>query len=145
MSQVTVVHQTWGRADVLQQRLEDLTHYHDHVPGVQVDDGATVERAELRMSNSLDSANGLVVRRNDAPGTVLLEGRTGSLRGVRWRWDLTRTPDHGTVLALTSDVGEDLAGTIVRAAAGREPYIHAGVAALRDLMWMRYMLAGVPF
>jgi 2-C-methyl-D-erythritol 2,4-cyclodiphosphate synthase len=42
-------------------------------------------------------------------------------------------------------IRESLAATIVRAAAGREPYLHAGLAALRELVWLRYMLAGLPF
>ena len=91
------------------------------------------------------SASGTLVRRRDASGATLLEGTSGSLQGARWRWDITRTEGRGTLLALTGDVREAMASTLVRAAGGREPYLYAGVAAIRELMWMRYMLAGIPF
>jgi hypothetical protein len=146
VSQMTVVHHTWGRADALAARIEGLARYGDHLPGVRATAvEGTDDRFTLNVSTPLDSASGTLVRRRDASGATLLEGTSGSLQGARWRWDLTRTEGRGTLLALTGDVRESMASTLVRAAAGREPYLYAGVAALRELMWMRYMLAGIPF
>jgi hypothetical protein len=146
VSQLTVVHHTWGRADALASRIEGLTRYGDHLPGVRA---AAVEgsddRFTLNVSTPLDSASGTLVRRREPSGAIVLEGTSGTLQHARWRWDITRTENRGTLLALTGDVRESMASTIVRAAAGREPYLYAGVAALRELMWMRYMLAGIPF
>lgn len=146
VAQMSVMHHTWGRADALESRLAALASYGDHLPGFRTApiEGAS-DRVEASLSTPLDSARGTLVRRRDAAGAIVLEGRGGSLEGARWRWDITRTEGRGTLLALTSDVRESLASTLVRAAAGREPYLYAGVTALRELMWMRYMLAGIPF
>ncbi len=146
VAQMSVMHHTWGRADALESRLAALASYGDHLPGFRVTpvEGAS-DRAEVAVSTALDSASGTLVQRREPSGAIVLEGRGGSLNGARWRWDITRTERQGTLLALTGDVRESMATTVVRAAAGREPYLYAGVAALRELMWMRYMLAGIPF
>jgi ribosome-associated toxin RatA of RatAB toxin-antitoxin module len=150
VAQATVMHQTWGRADVLQSRIDDVARYRDVVPGVRASEPAgdateDTARAQLTLSSPFDSADGVMARRRVAPGVVTLEGESGSLAPVRWRWDVIRDAQRGTIVELTSAVNESLASTIVRAAAGREPYLHAGLAALRELVWLRYMLAGLPF
>jgi hypothetical protein len=146
VSQMSVMHHTWGRADALEARLVEIAGYGNHLPGVRATpiNGAT-DRAEIVVSTPLDSASGTLIQRRDASGAILLEGHGGALEGAHWRWDITRTEGRGTLLTLTGNVHESMASTLVRAAAGREPYLYAGVAALRELMWMRYMLAGIPF
>lgn len=150
VSQATITHQTWGRADVLQSRIDDVTRYSEFVPGVRRSDAtgastADTARADVSLSSPFDSGAGVLARRRVSPGVVTLEGETGSLHGARWRWDVVRDAAHGTIVHLTSAVNEDLASTIARAAAGREPYLYAGLGALRELVWLRYMLAGLPF
>ncbi len=150
VSQATVTHQTWGRADVLQSRIDDVAHYHDLVPGVRRSDATgdatgDTARADVSLSSPFDSGAGVIARRRVSPGVVTLEGETGSLHGARWRWDVVRDATHGTSVQLTSAVKEDIASTLGRAAAGREPYLYAGLGALRELVWLRYMLSGLPF
>jgi carbon monoxide dehydrogenase subunit G len=149
VSQMTVLHQTWGQHEVLRRRLDDIARYSAVLPGVrrsEVEGETTGDevRATMRIDTPFDEATGMVVRRREGEGTVLIEGRSGTLNGARWRWDLTRDPARGTLVALTGRPTESMASDVVRAAAGREPYLHAGLAALRQLMWMRYMLAGIP-
>ena len=150
VSQATITHQTWGRADVLRARIDDVARYRELVPGVrrsEVTGDATgdVARASVTLNSPFDSADGVLARRHLTPDSVLLEGETGSLHGARWRWDVVHDAQRGTIVHLTSAVNEDLASTIARAAAGREPYLYAGLGALRELVWLRYMLAGLPF
>ncbi len=148
--QSTVMHQTFGRDDVLRARIDDVARYREVVPGVRRSEAVGEAnpheaRAAVAFDSPFDRGEGELTRRHDGADTVFVEGTTGSLRGARWRWDITRDPAHGTLVALTTTVNEDLNATIVRAAAGREPYLYAGVAALRQLVWLRYMLAGLPF
>jgi hypothetical protein len=97
------MHQTWGRADVLQSRIDDVARYRDVVPGVRASEAAGVAtsdtaRAQLTLSSPFDSADGIMARRQVAPGTVTLEGESGSLTHVRWRWALGSCTLTGALL-----------------------------------------------
>lgn len=150
VAQMSVVGQTWGRADVLRARLEDIGHYSEHVPGVRLSraEGDTTSdrvRATFSVNTPFDTADGTLVRRRAPDGAIFLDGDSGAFAQTGWRWDVIRDPEHGVLLALTGGVEESLASVVTRAAAGREPYLYAGVSALRKLVWLRYMLAGIPF
>jgi hypothetical protein len=47
------------------------------------------------------------------------------------------------VVALTGGAEAGLAGMLARVATEREPFLVPGVAAMRRLVWVRYMLAGL--
>ncbi len=141
--QVTATGQTWGSAEELRARIEDVSAWSQHIPGVRESawrEGGEVARLVLR--TSFDEAEGAVRRRVADDGAVMVEGSEG-LAGTSWRWDLYRAPQYGTVVALTGGAEAGLAGMLARVATEREPFLVPGVAAMRRLVWVRYMLAGL--
>lgn len=147
VTQVTATGQTWGPAEALRARLEDVGSWSQHVPGVRdtawEDAQETPARAaRLSLRSSFDQADGTVARTVGPDGSILVEGR-GGLDGVSWRWDLHRDPRYGTVVSLTGGVEANIGALLARVATSREPFLIPGIAAMRRLVWVRYMLNGI--
>lgn len=150
VSQISVSGQSWGSLRNLTERLHDVAGYSRHLPGVresawQGDEARNARRASLVISSPFESGSGTVQTRHDDHGTVWIDGDGDALSHIHLRWDVHRDPTHGVILTLTGQVEEPLAGLVLRAAASREPFLYPGVAALRELVWLRYALAGIGF
>ncbi|MDB4931775.1 MAG: hypothetical protein JWM10_4259, partial [Myxococcaceae bacterium] len=149
---INVTGQTFGSAAAVVARVRDVAGYRDHLPGVRQStwgpaaaDGAVPTRAHLLLRTPFDAGEGDVERRLVGDATVFVDGRSGELAGSRWRWDVTTLPLRGTFLSLTGVPDPATATLLTRAVTAREPFLIPGVAALRQLVWLRHMLAGIPF
>lgn len=146
---VNVTGQTWGSAAEVLARVRDVSRYRDHLPGVRASSwtapsaGDAPARAHLLLRTPFEAGEGDVERRLEGPGTVYIEGRSGELAGSRWRWDVTADPARGTFLSLTGVPSAATATLLTRAVSAREPFLVPGATALRQLVWLRGMLAGV--
>lgn len=147
VTQVTATGQTWGPAEELRARLEDVGAWSRHVPGVREtawegDGAGPSPSARISLRSSFDQADGTVVRTVGPDGAILVEGR-GELEGVAWRWDLHRDARYGTIVSLTGGVEPRIGALLARVATSREPFLIPGIAAMRRLVWVRYMLNGI--
>ena len=146
---VNVTGQTFGPAAEVLARVRDVAGYRDHLPGVRSSawsaplGDAAPARAHLLLRTPFDAGEGDVERRLEGPATVLVDGRSGELAGARWRWDVTADPTRGTFLSLTAVPHAATATLLTRAVSAREPFLVPGAAALRQLVWLRGMLAGI--
>lgn len=143
VTQVTATGQTWGSPDLLRARIEDVGGWSRHIPGVQESESADGSRsARISLRSSFDQADGTVRRTISDDGSVLVEG-VDAMQGLAWRWDLHRSPRYGTIVSLTGGVEASLGGLLARVATEREPFFIPGIAAMRRLVWVRYMLNGL--
>jgi hypothetical protein len=148
---INVTGQTFGSAAEVVARVRDVAGYRDHLPGVRqssldpAPDGALPARGHLLLRTPFDAGEGDVERRLVGDATVFVDGRSGELAHSRWRWDVTTVPARGTFLSLTGVPSPDTATLLTRAVTAREPFLVPGVAALRQLVWLRHMLAGIRF
>lgn len=151
---VNVTGQTFGSAEEVLARVRDVSRYRHHLPGVRASswgalpvgtlpDGATPAPAHLVLRTPFDAGEGDVERRLEGPSTVLVDGRSGELSRSRWRWDVSSDPSRGTFLSLTVVPDASTATLLTRAVSAREPFLVPGAAALRGLVWLRAMLAGI--
>ncbi len=146
---VNVTGQTYGPAAEVLARVQDVSRYRDHLPGVRasswdaVPTDAAPSRAHLLLRTPFDAGEGDVERRLEGPSTVFVDGRSGELAGSRWRWDVSTDPTRGTFLSLTGVPNAATATLLTRAVSAREPFLVPGAAALRQLVWLRSMLAGI--
>lgn len=146
---VNVTGQTFGPAAEVIARVRDVSRYRDHLPGVRASawnalpSDASPSPAHLLIRTPFESGEGDVERRLEGPSTVFVDGRSGELAGSRWRWDVSTDPSRGTFLSLTGVPGATTATLLTRAVSSREPFLVPGAAALRQLVWLRSMLAGI--
>jgi len=146
---VNVTGQTFGPAAEVIARVRDVARYRDHLPGVRASSWdappaeGTPARAHLLLRTPFDAGEGEVERRLEGPATVFIDGRSGELAGSRWRWDVTTDPIRGTFLSLTGVPNAATATLLTRAVSAREPFLVPGATALRQLVWLRSMLAGI--
>lgn len=143
VTQVTATGQTWGSADELRARLEDVGGWSRHIPGVSESASTDASRsARVVLRSSFDSAEGTLRRTLTDDGAVLVEGADG-MEGLAWRWDIHRSPRFGTIVSLTGGTEARIRGLLARVATEREPFFIPGIAAMRRLVWVRYMLNGL--
>ncbi|MBI5517000.1 MAG: hypothetical protein HY909_24675 [Deltaproteobacteria bacterium] len=145
VQQVTGIAQTNVPPDQVIAHVSDLGRYHAllppfHAEGITPGPQPDTLQATVRLDGSWDHAEGTVLRRSLGPTAVLLEGTSGELTGTRWRWDTYQNPDQTTLLCLTGGVEPEVASFFGRVAIAREPFLLGGLAALRRLVWVRYLL-----
>jgi hypothetical protein len=146
---VTVTGQTSGPTAEVIARTRDVSQYARHLPGVRASSWASAPTdespalAHLRVRTPFDAGEGDVERRLEGGSSVLIDGRSGELAGARWRWDVLADPQRGTFLSLTAVPHAGAATLLSRAVTAREPFLVPGTAALRQLVWLRSMLAGI--
>lgn len=147
VAQIAVAGQAGVAPEVVTARIDDVGGYPQHIPGVrgaQRDGGTALSpRFRVNFGGAWESGGGTVERTHPTADTVLLRGLDGELTDSRWRWDVSRDPGGATVVQVAGGVDRDLASLFTRVAVSREPYLLAGIAALRRLVTLRYMLNGL--
>jgi hypothetical protein len=145
VQQVSGIAQTNVPANAVMDHVADLSRYHAllpvfHADGVTPGPTPDTAQATVRLDGSWDRAEGTVLRRRLSPTAVRLEGTSGELTGTQWRWDTYTNPDQTTLLCITGGVEPEVGSFFARVAVAREPFLLGGLAALRRLVWVRYLM-----
>lgn len=140
---ISTLARTGASAERVGARVAEVARWQEHLPSVRETRALDAGRVALTLRSPFDQGQGTVTARRLAPGVTEVEGDSGDLRGYRWRWDVDARGPDDTLVTLTGGVEPGLAALMPRTAASREPFLYAGLSGLRQLLWMRAMLAGL--
>lgn len=142
-TEVTATARTRASAAHIQERLDAVAGWPQFLPALRLAEPADADRARVTLRSPFDDATGLLAHASPSPGVTVWQGQGPGLAASSWRWDLRPTPEGDTLVTLSGRVDPDLSATLPRAAAAREPLLYVGLTGLRQLLWMRGLLAGL--
>ncbi len=142
-TEVTATARTRSSMAHIQERLDAVGRWPQFLPAVRLAEPADPDRARITLRSPFDDATGLLTHATPTPGVTVWQGQSPGLAASAWRWDLRPTPEGDTLVTLSGRVNPGLSATLPRAAAAREPLLYVGLTGLRQLLWMRGLLAGL--
>jgi len=142
-AEVWATARTRASAAQVQARLDAVSGWTQFLPALRVAEPEGADRARVTLRSPFDEAVGSLVHTTPSPGVTLWEGAADGLAASAWRWDLRGTREGDTLVTLSGRVDRALSATLPRAAAAREPLLYVGLTGLRNLLWMRGLLAGL--